>query len=143
MKKQLEDIYTSAKFEIEKANTISEIDEIRLKYLSRKGEFNSIKKGLKDLNDEEKRTIGSFANQITEELESMLKLKHDDFYRKEMNEKLQNDRIDITLTGKSIPMGKVHPFTPTTNITFFFVSLFFGFSDSNIFIISSFNREIT
>ena len=72
MKTQLENIYTSAKTDIEKAQNIADVDEIRLKYLSRKGEFNSIKKGLKDLTDEEKRTVGAFANQITEELESAL-----------------------------------------------------------------------
>ncbi len=115
MKTQLENIYTSAKADIEKAQSIADIDEIRLKYLSRKGEFNSIKKGLKDLSDEEKRTIGAFANQITEDLESLLKSKHNLFYQKEMNEKLQKDRIDITLSGKSVPMGKVHPLTQTTN----------------------------
>ena len=54
MKAELEKIYESAKNDIEKAQTISDIDEIRLKYLSRKGEFNAIKKGLKDLTDEEK-----------------------------------------------------------------------------------------
>ena len=115
MKTQLENIYNSAKSDIDKALTINDIDEIRLKYLSRKGEFNSIKKGLKDLSDEDKRTIGAFANKITEELESLLKIKHEAFYQKELNEKLQKDRIDITLTGKSTPMGKVHPLTQTTN----------------------------
>ena len=77
MKTQLENIYNSAKSDIDKALTINDIDEIRLKYLSRKGEFNSIKKGLKDLSDEDKRTIGAFANKITEELESLLKIKHE------------------------------------------------------------------
>ena len=51
MKTQLENIYNSAKADIEIAQNINDIDEIRLKYLSRKGEFNSIKKGLKDLSD--------------------------------------------------------------------------------------------
>ena len=115
MKTQLENIYTSAKADIEKAQSIADIDEIRLKYLSRKGEFNSIKKGLKDLSDEEKRTVGAYANQITEELESLLKSKFEVFHQKEMNEKLQKDRIDITLSGKYVPMGKVHPLTQTTN----------------------------
>ena len=115
MKTQLENIYNSAKADIEKAQNINDIDEIRLKYLSRKGEFNSIKKGLKDLTDEEKRTVGALANQITEDLESQLKAKYDVFYQKELNEKLQKDRIDITLPGKSTPMGKVHPITSTTN----------------------------
>ena len=89
MKAQLENIYSSAKADIENAQNIADIDEIRLKYLSRKGEFNSIKKGLKDLSDEEKRTVGAFANQITNDLEALLKNKHDLFYQKELNEKLQ------------------------------------------------------
>ena len=115
MKAQLENIYESAKADIEKALTINDIEDIKLKYLSRKGEFNSIKKGLKDLSDEDKRTVGAFANQITEDLEAQLKEKYDTFYKKEMNEKLQRDRIDITLCGKSTPMGKIHPLTQTTN----------------------------
>jgi phenylalanyl-tRNA synthetase alpha chain len=115
MKTQLENIYNSAKADIDKAQSISDIDEIRLKYLSRKGEFNSIKKGLKDLSDEDKRTVGALANKITEELETLLRAKHDEFYQVELNERLQKDRIDITLSGKYIPTGKVHPITSTTN----------------------------
>ena len=115
MKEQLENIYNSAKADIEQAQSISDIDEIRLKYLSRKGEFNSIKKGLKDLSDEDKRVVGALANKITQDLEGLLKDKHEIFYQKELNEKLQKDRIDITLSGKYIPQGKVHPLTSTTN----------------------------
>ena len=115
MKTQLETIYNSAKADIENAKTIADIDDIRLTYLSRKGEFNSIKKGLKDLSDDEKRTIGAYANDITNELETLLKEKYTIFYKKELNEKLEKDRIDITLSGKSIPMGKFHPLTQTTN----------------------------
>ena len=123
----------SAKADLDKAQSINEIDEIRLKYLSRKGEFNSIKKGLKDLSDEDKRTVGAFANKITEELESLLKEKHDLFYKKELDEQLQKDRIDITLTGKSIPYGKVHPLTQTTNeIVSIFQNLGFSVVDSSL-----------
>ncbi len=133
MKAQLENIYTSAKADIDKAQNIADIEEIRLKYLSRKGEFNSIKKGLKDLSDEDKRTVGAFANQITQDLEELLKAKHAAFYQKELNEKLQKDRIDITLSGKSIPMGKTHPLTQTTNeIVTIFQNLGFSVVSSNL-----------
>ena len=115
MKTQLENIYTSAKADIENAKSIEDLDNIKLKYLSRKGEFNSIKKGLKDLSDEEKRTVGAFANEITNSLESLLAAKHEKFYAEELKEKLLRDKIDISLTGKSIPYGKVHPLTQTTN----------------------------
>ena len=85
MKVQLENIYNSAKADIENAKNIADLDEIRLKYLSRKGEFNNIKKGLKDLSDEDKRTVGAFANKISEDLEFLIKEKHDIFYSKEIN----------------------------------------------------------
>ena len=48
MKTQLETIYKNASVDLEKATSINDIEEIRNKYLSRKGEFNEIKKGLKN-----------------------------------------------------------------------------------------------
>ena len=48
MKEQLEKIYADAKNDLEKANSISVLEEIRGKYLSRKGEFNEKKKNLKN-----------------------------------------------------------------------------------------------
>ena len=115
MKAQLENIYTNATEEIQKASSITDIEEIRGKYLSRKGEFNEIKKGLKDLSDTDKRVVGALANEITQKLESALKSKYDEFYKKELNEKLQNERLDVTLPGKFTPMGHIHPLTSTTN----------------------------
>ena len=115
MKEQLEKIYTSAKEDLSKAQTISDLDEIRAKYLSRKGEFNEIKKNLKNLSDEDKRIVGSLANEITRNLETSIQAKHDEFYKKELDEKLAKERIDVTLPGKFTPRGKVHPITSTTN----------------------------
>ncbi|MDO5307251.1 MAG: phenylalanine--tRNA ligase subunit alpha [bacterium] len=133
MKEQLENIYNSAKKDIDLAKSVNDIEEIRLKYLSRKGEFNSIKKGLKDLSDEDKRTVGAFANQITTDLEALLKEKYDNFYQAELNEKLKQDRIDITLDGKFNKLGKIHPLTETTNeIVQIFQNLGFSVVDPSL-----------
>ncbi len=115
MKEQLEKIYASANEDLEKAKSISDLDEIRAKYLSRKGEFNEIKKNLKNLSDEDKRIVGSLANEITRKLETSIQEKHNEFYKKELDEKLAKERIDVTLPGKFVPRGKVHPITSTTN----------------------------
>ena len=115
MKNQLEAIYSNAKSDIEKASTINDLEDIRGKYLSRKGEFNEIKKNLKNLSDEDKRVIGSLANKITSKLEEAVQAKYRDFYKAELNQKLQKEKIDITLPGKFVPTGKVHPLTSTTN----------------------------
>ena len=82
MKEQLEKIYANAAGDIEKSTSINDLDEVRNKYLSRKGEFNEIKKNLKNLSDEDKRIVGSLANEITQKLESSLKAKYNDFYKK-------------------------------------------------------------
>ena len=127
MKEQLEKIYACATEDLSKASSIADIEEIRGKYLSRKGEFNEIKKNLKNLSDEDKRVVGALANEITQKLENALKDKHNEFYKKELNEKLMKERIDVTLPGKFTPQGRVHLLTSTTNeIVQIFQSL--GFS---------------
>lgn len=127
MKKQLETIYGDALSDLQKAASTDDIEEIKLKYLSRKGELNSIKKNLKDLSDEDKRIVGAFANEITEKLETSIKEKFETIYRSELDNKLLNEKIDITLSGKFTPVGKVHPLTSTTDeIVSIFQSL--GFS---------------
>ncbi|MBS6602793.1 MAG: phenylalanine--tRNA ligase subunit alpha [Brachyspira sp.] len=115
MKEQLEKIYASANEDLSKAQSINDLEEIRAKYLSRKGEFNEIKKNLKNLSDEDKRIVGSLANEITRNLETSIQAKHNEFYKKELDEKLVKERIDVTLPGKFTPRGKIHPITSTTN----------------------------
>lgn len=127
MKEQLEKIYAEATTDIENASGVKDLEDIKFKYLSRKGEFNEIKKGLKDLSVEDKKIVGSLANEITQKLESSIKDKFKLFYEKELNEKLQKEKIDVTLPGQYVPRGHVHPLTSTTNeICSIFQSL--GFS---------------
>ena len=115
MKDKLNTIYELASKDIENAKTSTDLEEIKLKYLSRKGEFNSIKKGLKDLSIEDKKIVGALANEITQKLEDALAEKSSVFYRQELEQKLQNEKLDITLSGKYVSRGKVHPITATTN----------------------------
>lgn len=115
MKEQLETIYKNAQEDLAKAASLNDLEEIRGKYLSRKGEFNEIKKNLKNLSNEDKRIVGSLANEITKNLETALQAKHDEFYKKELDEKLSKERLDITLPGEFVPQGHVHPITSTTN----------------------------
>lgn len=115
MKAQLEKIYNDASADIQKAVSSDDIEEIKLKYLSRKGELNSIKKNLKDLSDEDKRIVGAYANEVAQKLENAVNEKYESIYRKELDEKLLKEKIDITMTGRFVPQGKVHPLTSTTN----------------------------
>ena len=115
MKEKLELILNNALAEISQANSIQDLDEVKLKYLSRKGELNSIKKNLKDLSDEDKRIVGALANKVSNELEQLLSSKGEELYRIELNKKLSEEKIDITLPSDFRPQGKVHPLTQTVN----------------------------
>lgn len=131
MKQQLEKIYNDAVADIKKAATSDDIEEIKLKYLSRKGELNSIKKNLKDLSEDDKRIVGAYANEVAQKLENSVEEKHESIYRKELDAKLQEEKIDITLAGKFTPQGKVHPLTATVNeIVSIFQSLGFSLARS-------------
>ena len=115
MKEKLELILKNASEEIKNATTMLELDDVKLKYLSRKGELNSIKKNLKDLTDEEKRVVGAFANNVSNELENLITQKNESLYKIELNKKLEKEKIDITLPSDFVPQGKVHPLTQTIN----------------------------
>ena len=113
MQQTLENIRTNALSEINTAESTTKLEEIRNEYLSRKSELTNIKKNLKDLSNEEKRIIGPLANKVSSEIEKALNEKYNSLYKKELNEKLEKDRIDVTLPGSFVPYGKVHPLTRT------------------------------
>ena len=115
MKEKLELILKNATQEINNAKLLQDLENVKLNYLSRKGELNSIKKNLKDLSDEEKRIIGSLANKVSNELEELIASKSEELYKVELNQKLNKERIDITLPSDVRPQGKVHPLTQTIN----------------------------
>lgn len=115
MKETLEKIHKNALEAIEKACSTADIEEVRNTFLSRKSELNNIKKNLKDMSNDDKRIVGSMSNQITKDIEEKLNDKYQIFYQKELNEKLEKERIDVTLPGSFTPYGKVHPLTQTVD----------------------------
>lgn len=115
MKEKLELILKDATEEINNAKSLQDLDNVKLNYLSRKGELNSIKKNLKDLSDEDKRIIGALANKVSNQLEELIVSKGEELYKVELNQKLNSERIDITLPSDYRPQGKVHPLTQTIN----------------------------
>ena len=70
---------------------------------------------MKDLAPEQKPVIGALLNKVSNELNSLISQKNDIFYAKELNEKLQQEKIDITMDGDFVPLGHVHPLTQTVN----------------------------
>lgn len=98
-----------AQKDLASAMTEEQCEAVRIKYLGRKeGRLNEILKSLKDMNIEEKRRIGTEANELRQELESGLSKKIEEL-RKE-KEKRKN-HIDVTKPGRKSSLGHLHPLT--------------------------------
>lgn len=113
MKDQLEQIKVSAINSIEKSDTLNMLEELRVQYLGKKGELTLVLRNMKDLSTEERPVIGQLANIVREEIETRLVLKKGILESLEQNQKLQEETIDITMPGKALGYGHMHPLEQT------------------------------
>ena len=113
MRDKLQQIKIDALVLIDNAQTLEDIEDVKLKFLSRKGELNSFKKKIKDLPADQKPIIGALANEIAQELEQKLNDKLYILQREEILKRIESEKIDITMPGKGIYSGKKHPLTTT------------------------------
>ena len=115
MQEQLEKIKANAKNEIEQAQNAKELDEVRVKYLGKKGELTAILRGMGSLSAEERPMIGSLVNQIRDELENLIETGEKHFEDLEIEKKLATENIDVTIPSKKINLGSIHPITQVVN----------------------------
>ena len=109
MKEEIAKIKENAIAQIAEAKDLVELNEKRVKYLGKKGELTALLRGMKDLSAEERPIIGNLVNAIKEELENLIKKRETAFKREEINEKLEKEKIDITLPSTKIKRGSKHP----------------------------------
>jgi phenylalanyl-tRNA synthetase alpha chain len=86
----------------------------RIRYLGRKGELTSILRGLATLPPEERKIAGATANKVKVSLEKSLKEKEQEIKESRLSS-VDSDAIDITLPGKPLPAGRIHPITQAIN----------------------------
>lgn len=111
MKAKLELMKEQAIKELKSALNLTELNDIRVKFLGKKGELTAILRGMGALSAEERPVIGQLANEVREVLENEITVKIQDLKKKEKIERLKNESIDVTLPGKPVIIGKRHPLT--------------------------------
>lgn len=109
MKEQLEAILTQAKEALSTVKTARELGDIRVKYLGKKGELTSIRKGLKNVAPEDRPAMGQLINDTVAQLEAALAERGEEIDRITLEEKLANETLDVTMPGKPVVFGKKHP----------------------------------
>ena len=109
MKEKIEEIKLIAKESIDNANDLKSLDEIRVKYLGKKGELTAILRGMGAVSPEERPILGSLVNKAKEEIEALITDKEAYFKAQELEKKLESERIDITLPAEKVRRGSKHP----------------------------------
>ncbi|MBO5020219.1 MAG: phenylalanine--tRNA ligase subunit alpha, partial [Clostridia bacterium] len=109
MKETLNSISIAAKEAIKNAENETQIDEIRVKYLGKKGELTAILKQMGSLSPEERPKMGALVNEAKQELEVLIAEKKEELKAAAQEAKLLEETIDITMPAKELKPGKLHP----------------------------------
>lgn len=109
MQEKLISIKESAFNELTNADSSSKLEEIRVKYLGKKGELTTILRSMGGLSKEERPVVGKLVNEVKKEVEDKIEEKLNIIKEKEKNDKLASEVIDISMPGKKNMIGKRHP----------------------------------
>lgn len=112
MQETLNALRDNAIEEINAAQTTISLDEARVKYLGKKGELTIVLKTLGSVAPEERKTIGSLANDVRGEIEVLIEKRQDELELKEVEEKMNSEKIDVSVSKKDKCLyGHKHPLT--------------------------------
>ena len=109
MEEKIKQIRKEAEEEISKIEDIHALNEIRVKVLGKKGELTEILRGMGSLSSEERPVIGNLVNKVRDEIEGLITSKETELKKKELQEKLQSEKIDVTLPATKVKRGSKHP----------------------------------
>ena len=113
---ELEKLQNEVVISISQASTEKEISEIRVKVLGKRGSLTQLLKRLGTLPEENRREIGKKANQDKESTEARIEEALSRICERERREALKKEKIDVTLPGRRIPVGRRHPLTQTLHV---------------------------
>ncbi len=113
MEQELQSLKQLALVDLSQVENMDALNELRVKYLGKKGSLTSALKGMGALSAEERPRIGQIVNDIRSELEAIIQAKGEAFKQAELERKLASEKIDVTLPGRKVNIGHQHPLTVT------------------------------
>lgn len=109
MKRQLEKVKEEFDFDLTSSNSQKDIENVRVKYLGKKGALTGILKQMGTLSADERPVIGKISNEMRNYISKSIEEKTAKLRFAETQNKLQSEKIDVTLPGKKIRLGHKHP----------------------------------
>ena len=125
MMKQLEELTVNALQNLEGISNIEELEPWRVRYLGKKSELSTILRSLATLPLGERKVVGAQANEVKISLEGSFRQK-EQALREVQLAVAKREAVDVTLPGRPLPIGRLHPITQTLHeICDIFVSMGF------------------
>lgn len=127
MKATLEQIHRDALAALHAAASEDEVEQLRVRFLGRKGELTDVVRGLRDVPPAERPALGAYLNQIKQDVEQRIDAALAERRAAARDRRLAAEHVDVTLPGRRRAAGHLHPITQTfEEITDIFVAM--GFS---------------
>ncbi|WP_435921904.1 phenylalanine--tRNA ligase subunit alpha [Paenibacillus sp. DYY-L-2] len=109
MKERLEALKQEALEQLGNVADAAQLNDLRVKYLGKKGALTEILRGMGGLSAEERPIIGQVANEVRGAIEGLIEEKQNEFQQKETANRLAAEKVDVTLPGRPLKQGSVHP----------------------------------
>ncbi|MDF2924225.1 MAG: phenylalanine--tRNA ligase subunit alpha [Paenibacillaceae bacterium] len=109
MRERLEALRRAALEELEGVAGLQVLNELRIKYLGKKGPLTEVLRGMGSLSAEERPLIGQVANDVRAAIEAVIERKTAAMQQADTEKRLRQETIDVTLPGRPSPMGTIHP----------------------------------
>lgn len=127
---QLKQLAQDAQQALQTVDSLESLEAVRVQFLGRKeGRLTDIKRGLKDVPESDRPAVGALANEVSNQIESLLAEKQTTLKQAAMNEQLSQETIDVTMPGVFMPTGSIHPLTLVTDQV---LDIFYGMGFSAI-----------
>ena len=111
MKEEILKIKEDSLESIKTCTDLNVLNDLRIKYLGKKGELTIVLRGMGKLNPEERPVIGQLVNKVRDELNTAIEEKEKELKKEELLKKLQTENIDVTEPSKKVDLGSLHPIT--------------------------------
>ena len=108
---QLDEIKANTLPLIEKADSLTALDAVRVGVLGKNGTLTLLMKNMGSMSPEERKSFGASVNAVKTEIVAALDAKKVELEAKEMADKLAAESVDVTLPARPISQGRIHPIT--------------------------------
>ena len=109
MKERIEQLRQEFFEEVKNCLSLDELNNVKVKYLGKSGQFTALLKGLKDLSPEDKPVFGALLNKAKGEMETVLENAKAELQSKSISDKLAKESVDITISKNEQRVGTLHP----------------------------------